>query len=139
MGDEKMASSPNNEKGGKHDIHLHINIARGPPTNQHDWQNDDSRSKQENNRTHPLDDRRDRTYARPDARTRVATPDAAATIVRGSVLLSSLPAMVPVGSAPPPAIGERLFVLVCNARLLVWLVLRGLSWPRGVADVDFRI
>lgn len=54
-----------------------------------------------------MDDRRDRTYARPDARTRVATPDAAATIIRGSVLLSSLPAMVPVGSAPPPAIGER--------------------------------
>ena len=77
--------------------------------------NDDSRSKQENNRTHPLDDRRDRTYARPDARTRVATPDAAATIVRGSVLPSSLPAMVPVGSAPPPAIGERLFVLVASA------------------------
>ena len=107
MGDEKMASSPNNEKGEKHDIHLHINIARGPPTNTI-GKNDDSRSKQENNRTHPLDDRRDRTYARPDARTRVATPDAAATIVRGSVLPSSLPAMVPVGSAPPPAIGERL-------------------------------
>ena len=68
-----------------------------------------------------MDDRRDRTYARPDARTRVATPDAAATIIRGSVLLSSLPAMVPVGSAPPPAIGERLcgcarfdfFVVAC--------------------------
>ena len=134
MGDEKMASSPNNEKGGKHDIHLHINIARGPPTNQHDWQNDDSRSKQENNRTHPLDDRRDRTYARPDARTRVATPDAAATIVRGSVLLSSLPAMVPVGSAPPPAIGERLFVLAFSSCSRFDFV----AWP-FVADVDFRI
>lgn len=54
----------------------------------------------------------------------MATPDAAATIVRGSVLLSSLPAMVPVGSAPPPAIGERLFVLVLTSAGTYVLVAR---------------
>ena len=116
MGDEKMASSQTMRRGkARHtSAHLHINKpdAVMPTDQHHDWQNDDSRSKQDNNtKTHPLDDRRDRTYARPDARTRVATPDAAATIVRGSVLPSSLPAMVPVGSAPPPAIGERLLLL----------------------------
>ena len=103
------------EKGGSTYIHLHINKPDAcPPTNQqHDWQMTILEASRTTTRTHPLDDRRDRTYARPDARTRVATPDAAATIVRGSVLPSSLPAMVPVGSAPP-AIGEQVVQFVTS-------------------------